>query len=100
MVMNELNKSHFGNKKCRMGLFICQIQVKHNHLVKITNSLKLLSIINTIMIEDLNLFYKFIATFLKISIKYFLFTKINKNYKFDLPKSKLGTILIRINILI
>jgi hypothetical protein len=81
--MNVPNKLHFGNKKCRMGLFICQIQVKHKHLVKITNSLKLLSIINTIMIEDLNLFLKLIATFLKISIKYVLFTNNNKNNKFD-----------------
>ena len=68
MVMRELSQLHIGNKKCKMEIFICQIQVKRNHLGKITNFLKHLSITNTIVIEDLNLFYKFIATFVKLTI--------------------------------
>jgi hypothetical protein len=52
MDIKGLNQLRFGNKKCKMEPFTCQIQAKLNLSEKIMNFLKLLSIINIIMIED------------------------------------------------
>lgn len=70
MAMRKHNRLHFGNRKCKKELFICQIQEEHKHLGKIISFLRLSNIINIIMIEyyRLIIFFEFVFKFFSILI--------------------------------